>query len=80
LRVPLKAVATVVHSSWRDIPASGALERRDYRNLMKPATPNVLITLAAPAMMRLAGGVVRPMRRIGLRLDDPDGFIAAFDA
>jgi len=47
---------------------------------MKPATPNVLVTLAAPAMVRLPGGLARPARRLGLRLDDPVGFIAALAA
>jgi hypothetical protein len=46
---------------------------------MKPATPNVLVTLVAPAMIRLPGGVLRPAQRLGLRLDDPAGFIAAFN-
>ena len=80
VRVPLSAVATVAGASWRDLPASGTPESRDYRNLMKPATPNVLVTLLAPAIVRFPGGVVRSVRRLGLRLDDPAGFIAAFDA
>jgi hypothetical protein len=79
VRVPLSAVATIIQPSWRDVPEVGAPESRDYRNLTKPATPNVLVTLVAPAMARLPGGVARPARRLGLRLDDPAGFIAAFD-
>jgi hypothetical protein len=80
VRVPLTAVATIVPPSWRDLPAGGTPESRDYRNLMQPATPNVLVTLVAPAMVRLPGGVLRPPQRLGLRLDDPGGFIAAFTA
>ena len=80
VRVPLSAVATVVRSPWREVPAIGTPDSRDYRNLMKPATPNVLVTLVAPTMIRFPGGVVRQVRRLGLRLDDPAGFIAAFDA
>jgi hypothetical protein len=80
LRVPLQAVATVVRPSWRDVPAAGAPGSADYRNLMKPAAPNVLVTLAEPTTVRLLGAVARPVRRIGLRVDDPDGFIAACDS
>ena len=80
VRVPLSAVATVVHSSWREVPATGTPDSHHYRNLMTPATPNVLVTLVAPVMIHFAGGFVRPVRRLGLRLDDPAGFIAAFDA
>ena len=80
VRVPLSAVATVAGASWRDVPASGTPESRGYRNLIQPATPNVLVTLLAPASIRVPGGVVRSVRRLGLRLDDPAGFIAAFDA
>jgi hypothetical protein len=80
VRVPLSAVATILPPSWRDLPAAGTPESRDYRNLMQPATPNVLVTLVAPAMIRLPGGVLRPAQRLGLRLDDPAGFIAAFNA
>ena len=79
LRVPLSALATVVRPSWQEVPAAGAAGSEDYRNLMKPATPNVLVTLAAPTKVRLAGGIERPARRLGLRLDDPVGFIAALD-
>ena len=80
VRVPRSAVATVVHPSWREIPASGSPESREYRNLMKPATPNVLVTLVAPALIRFPGGVERSVRKLGLRVDDPLGFIAALEA
>jgi hypothetical protein len=79
VRVPLGTVATVVQPSWREVPATGAPDGGDYRNLMKPAPPNVLVTLAAPAMVRFSGGFARPARRLGLRLDDPVGFIAALE-
>lgn len=79
MRVPIRTVATVVRPSWREMPAPGGPESGDYRNLMKPATPNVLVTLVEPATVRLLGAIARPVRRIGLRVDDPEGFIAAFD-
>jgi hypothetical protein len=80
VRVPVSAVSTVAQPTWRELPEAGASASGDYRNLMKPATPNVLVTLAAPARVRLPGGFTRMVRRLGLRLDDPEGFIAAIDA
>lgn len=77
VRVPVTAIAAVVRPSWRELPAAGEPDSADYRNLMKPATPNVLLTLAEPATVRLLGAIARPVRRIGLRVDDPDGFVAA---
>jgi hypothetical protein len=79
LRVPLSEVATVVRPSWRELPVAWVAGSGDYRNLMKPATPNVLVTLAAPTKVRLPGGIERPARRLGLLVDDPVGFIAALD-
>jgi hypothetical protein len=61
------------------VPIAGEAGSEDYRNVMKPSTPNVLVTLAAPRKVRLPGGIERPARRLGLRLDDPVGFIAAID-
>jgi hypothetical protein len=77
--VPLGAVVTVVRPTWREVPVAGAPGSGDYRNLMKPATPNVLVTLGAPVKVRLAGGLARPAQRLGLRLDDPVGFITAVE-
>lgn len=41
---------------------------------MKPAMPNVLVTLVARMMMHFPGAIVRPVRTLGLRVDDPAGF------
>ena len=79
VRIPLHAVANVSRPTWREVPASGTPESREYRNLLKPATPNLLVTLVSPMMIHLPGGFVRPLRKLGLKLDDPDGFIAAFN-
>jgi hypothetical protein len=80
VRVPLSVVATVARSSWQEVPALGTPENLEYRNLMKPATPNVLVTLRAPTLIHVPDGMARPVRKLGLRLDDPAGFIAAFNA
>lgn len=73
-------VASAVRPEWRDVPTPGTPEAAGYLNLMKPATPNVLITLVAPTRVRLAGGIRRSCQRIGLHLDQPDRFISAFNA
>lgn len=80
VRVPRSSVQAVVRPTWRDLPVTGAPDARDYLNLTKPATPNVLVTLAAPATVRLSGGLTRRARRIGLRLDDPAAFVTALAA
>lgn len=79
VRVPLAAVAAVVRPSWKEVPAAGERESAGYRNLMKPASPNVLMTLAEPATVCFFGAIARAVRRIGLRVDEPDGFIAAVE-
>jgi hypothetical protein len=80
LRVPLTAVAAVKRPTWQELPAAGTPGSEDYRNLMKPSTPNVLVTLAEPMRVRLTGGIERSARRLGLRLDDPAGFIGAVES
>jgi len=78
--VPTSAVATATRPTWRDLPTPGTPATVGYVNLMKPATPNVLLTLAVPATVRLPGGLRRSARRLGLRLDSPDDFLAALHA
>ena len=70
-------VAGVVRPTWRELPAPGTLAASDYLNLTKPAVPNVLLTLAGPASVRLTGGLRRSVKRVGLHLDAPDEFLAA---
>jgi hypothetical protein len=78
-RVPLSALESVVQPTWQQIPAAGEAGSADYRNLMKPAPPNVLVTVGVPTVVRLTGGRAPTVRRLGLRLDDPAGFIAAVE-
>ncbi|MEP6619109.1 MAG: hypothetical protein ABJE47_07340 [bacterium] len=75
--VPLASVLTAVRSTWREVPASGTLAAAEYMNLLKPASPNVLLTLTVPVSVRLVGGVRRRVRQFGFCLDDPDAFITA---
>jgi hypothetical protein len=77
IALPAGAVAAASRPSWRELPAAGTPAARDYLNLTKPATPNVLLTLAAPTPIRLPGGITRSARRLGLHLDEPAAFVDA---
>jgi hypothetical protein len=77
LRLAPDDVATAVRPGWRDLPQAGTPAAAGYQNLMKPATPNVLLTLVAPTIARLPGGLRRPVQRLGLHLDEPDRFLTA---
>ncbi|HKG92146.1 MAG TPA: hypothetical protein VKA84_09655 [Gemmatimonadaceae bacterium] len=70
-------VATAARAGWRDVPEAGTPAAAEYVNPTKPAEPNVLLTLREPATVRLVAGVTRRVRRVGLHLDDPDGFLVA---
>ncbi len=72
-RIPRVAIATTILPTWRDIPAPAPA----YLNAMKPAPPNVLLTLREPVPIRLLGVATRPVRQLGLCVDDPTGFVAA---
>ena len=74
--VPLHAIAEASLLTWRDVPTPGTAPAAEYRNLMKPASPNVLLVLHEPVAIR-AGGARLSVRRIGLHLDEPDAFLAA---
>ncbi len=73
--VPRTAVASVIAPGWRDLQAPGS----GYLNGTKPATPNVLLTFHDPVAVTLMGTVRRPVRRLGLHLDEPERFIAHFE-
>ena len=77
MRVPRAIIADVSQPSFRDLPTPGTNEGRDFLNLLKPATPNVLIRLREPLRVRLAGGLHRTVIRLGLHLDNPSAFIDA---
>ena len=77
--IRLGAVVSAMHPTWRDIPSPSSTEEREYRNLMKPSSPNVLIVLDKPFQLKIAHTVPVSVLRIGLYLDDPDGFLAAIN-
>ena len=80
VRVPRTTLSRVLRPTFRDLPAPGTNQGRDYLNMTKPATPNVLIELDEPVSVRLPGGVRRRVRRLGLHLDDAAGFLTALGA
>ncbi len=79
ITLPLARVVRFFRPTFRDLPTPGANEGGDYVNLTKPAAPNVLIVLDEPRRVRLTAGLHREVRRIGLRLDDPDAFLRAVE-
>ena len=79
LSLPRTSIATAVTPTWRDLPEPGMPAAADYINLMKQATPNVLLHLVDPTAVKLPAGRSRTVRRIALHLDDPAAFLAALD-
>jgi len=77
--LPLTQLAAISQPSWRDIPAPERAREVGYRNLMKPAEPNVLLHLTTPALIRGPSGMQFHARLIGLRLDDAAGFCVAVE-
>lgn len=74
--VPRDSVAAAVRPTWREVPTTGSAAAAEYVNLLKPAPPNVLVTVAAPVLVRVFGRR-RPVRQFGFCLDQPDAFVAA---
>ena len=77
--IRLDAVVQAMRPTWRDMPAPGSADAKEYHNLMKPASPNVLLVLQKSHLIVVANTIRIPVRRIGLHLDDPDGFLTAIN-
>jgi len=77
--VPLTRIERVLKPSFRDLPAPGTNQGRDYLNLTKPSSPNVILVLTEVQRLRIVLGVHRDARRIALRLDEPDAFVRAVE-
>jgi len=75
INVPLANITRALRPSFRDLPMPGTNQGRDYLNLTKPASPNVLIVLQSPVKVRLAAGVHRVVGRLSLHLDEPEDFV-----
>jgi hypothetical protein len=72
--IPRDLVASAAQHSWRDLPQT---PDRLYLNGTRPSPPNVTITLTEPVTLRILGRVNRRVRRLALRFDDPEAFLAA---
>lgn len=70
----------LLQPSYRDLPTPGTNQGRDYLNMTKPAQPNVLIVLRESVDVPLLGRLRLSVRRLGMHLDDPSGFIKAVEA
>lgn len=77
--LPLAVIDRAVAPTFRDLPTAGTAQGRDFLNLTKPTTPNVLLLLGEPRRVRLTAGVHRNARRIAFRLDDAPRFLAALE-
>jgi hypothetical protein len=77
--IPLAAIERATAPTFRDLPAAGTTQGRDFLNLTKPAAPNVLLVIGAPRRIRLAAGLHRDVRRIAFRLDDGASFLGALE-
>jgi hypothetical protein len=77
ITLPVASVARAFAPSFRDLPAPGTNQGREYINVTKPAAPNVLIELDAPRRVRLRIGIHRDVRRLSLHVDDAPAFIRA---
>ena len=71
--LPRAELAAAALLTWKTVPRGAP----DYRNLTKPAQPNVLVTLRAPAVLRGPAGVRVRARRLGLRVDQPEALLAS---
>jgi hypothetical protein len=76
ISVSLANITRVLRPSFRDLPTPGTNQGRDYLNLTKPASPNVLIVLQKPIRVRFTAGLHRLVSRFSLHLDEPDAFVS----
>jgi hypothetical protein len=72
LSVPRSQVAAAIRPEWRDVEGLG----KGYLNATRPAAPNVLVSFREPTVVKVLGAG-RRFEKLGLRLDDPEGFVAA---
>ena len=77
--IPVATIERATAPTFRDLPAPGTTQGRDFLNLTKPAAPNVLLVLREQRRVRLIGGMHRDARRIAFRLDDAPSFLAALE-
>ena len=79
IMIPLAAIERATAPTFRDLPAAGTTQGRDFLNLTKPAAPNVLLALTQPRRVRVTAGVYRSARRIAFHVDDAPSFLGALE-
>lgn len=72
-RFPRSAIESVEPATWRSVPDLPT----GFFNSAKPLDPNVLIILRQPMIMRIPFGMTRQVTRVTLRVQDPEGVMAA---
>lgn len=77
--IPLTTIERATAPTFRDLPAPGTTQGRDFLNVTKPAAPNVLLVLREARRVRLTAGLHREARRVAFHLDDASGFLAALE-
>jgi len=75
VRVPRTQVAEVRQLTWRDVPKRGP----GYLKGSGFTQPNVAVRFTEPLAVKIFG-VAKLVRTVGLRLDDPDGFVSAMQS
>lgn len=75
VRVRRGEVADVRQVTWRDLPKRGP----GYLKGSGFAQPNVVVRFREPRAVRIFG-IVKQVSTVGLRLDDPEGFMSALQA
>jgi hypothetical protein len=76
-QVPLASVRDVRVPTWKEIPGPGT---GGFLQLAAGDDPNVLLHIEPPVSVRFPLGLRKSFRLIGLRLDDPQRFVAAVQA
>jgi len=72
VKVPRADIAEVRQLTWRDVPSRGP----GYLKGSGFAQPNVAVRFTEPLAVKIFG-VTKQVSTVGLRLDDPAGFVAA---
>ena len=73
-RFPRSAIASAEAATWRSVPDMAT----DFANTAKPLEPNIVVTLHDPIDAKLALGITKRVRRVGLRVADADALMALF--
>ena len=74
--IPLTQIVTAKQPTWQEV---GAAAPR-FLNPTKPSAPTVLFVFATPQIVTILDALRRPIRRLGLHVDDAAAFLAELQA